>query len=155
MKPQNSFSSTENIHCEKCPLLFSCFSTHRTTFNIITSTSNNRKNTTMLTEWTVSDCESTRLNKYSFVDTKSPSLIHLHHHHPPYPHQRRQIKLSLDDDVITRLSPPPPPPRDIIDTDFNSNMSTFRSSIVENDSNNRTFIDRTSLIGEFPADSTR
>lgn len=88
--------------------------------------------------------ESTKLNKYSFVDTKSPSLIHLHH--PPYPHQRRQIKLSLDDDAIMRLSPPPPPPRDIIDTDFNTNTAV-RSGIIENDSN-RIFIDRSSLIGE-------
>lgn len=69
----------------------------------------------------------TKSNECCFIETKSPSLIHLHHQH-----QHRRIKSSLNDAAM-HFSPPS---KDSINTDF-TNLNAISA------------VSRQSLIGEF------
>lgn len=70
-------------------------------------------------------------NECCFIETKSPSLIHLHPQH-----QRRQIKSTPD--AVMHFSPPS---KDSINTDF-TNLNVISES-------GRNSVSRQSLIGEF------
>lgn len=74
----------------------------------------------------------TKSNECCFIETKSPSLIHLHHQH-----QHRRIKSSLNDAAM-HFSPPS---KDSINTDF-TNLHAISES-------GRNSVSRQSLIGEF------
>lgn len=71
-------------------------------------------------------------NEYCFIDTNSPSLMHLHRQH-----QHRQLKASLNDAAM-HFSPPS---KDSINTDF-TNLNAISES-------GRNSVSRQSLIGEF------
>lgn len=71
-------------------------------------------------------------NEYCFVETKSPSLMHLHRQH-----QHRQVKASLNDAAM-HFSPPS---KDSVNTDF-TNLNTISES-------GRNSVSRQSLIGEW------
>jgi hypothetical protein len=96
----------------------------------------------------------TRLHECHFIESKSPSLMHLHHHHQQRRERQQQLQRryrikSSEPDDFTTMHFSPPPSKCNVNTDFTNINIVNESSGRGGGGSGDSLSHRQSLIGEY------